>query len=149
MSKTTPALGAAALSSHSSHPTGCHMMTYPGAPQSSGSAMSLLGGNHLIMLLTHLVAAIAVGVWLLAGERVLWTLLALTAGPVVNAWRLVRNVACFRAGSVAGDSSRLLADWCPKSVLRGSMWTAGVVSRRGPPSAATPGTQGYAALVLI
>ena len=44
------------------------------------------------MLLGHLAAAVVVGAWLVAGERALWTLLALTARPAVEAWRRVTEV---------------------------------------------------------
>ena len=146
---TTSARGAAPLLAPSSHPMSCHMMSDPGARPSAGFAMPLLGGQHLIMLLAHLAAAIAVGVWLLAGERVLWSLLAVTARPVVNAWRLVWNVVCDRAGAMSSDFSRVLADWCPELVARSSMWTTGVMSRRGPPGAVSPGARGCTALSMI
>jgi hypothetical protein len=146
---TTQALGAAGFSTSSSDPMSCHMMTYPGPLASADIAMSVMGGRHVVMLVAHLAAAIAVGVWLVAGERVLLTLLALTAGPVVHAWRMVRNVTRDRTRAMVVDSSRLLAAHCPQSAMRGSMWTAGVVSRRGPPGAPSPETHGFAALLTI
>jgi hypothetical protein len=143
---TTQALGAAGSSASSSHPMSCHMMTYPGLPASAGIPMSVMGGRHVVMLVAHLAAAIAVGVWLVAGQRVLWTLLALTAGPVVHVWRMVRNVTRDRTPALVVDASRLLAAYCPQYAMHGSMWTAGVVSRRGPPGAPSPETHGFAAL---
>jgi hypothetical protein len=133
----------------SSHPMDCSMTMYPGAPAPPGSAMPLVGGGHVVMLLAHLAAAIAVGVWLVVGERVLWTLLALTARPVVNAWRIVRDLAREGFGAVVIDCSHLLARWRPRSAVHGSVWTAGVGPRRGPPAAALPETHGYAALLAI
>ena len=79
---------------------GSHVMMHHGAAASHGSVMSLMSDGHLVMLLAHLAAAVVVGVWLAAGERACWTLLALTARPVVDAWRTVTAVARRRVGAV-------------------------------------------------
>jgi hypothetical protein len=146
---TAQALGAAASSASSSHLMSCHIMTYSGSPASAGIAMLQMGGGHVVMLSAHLAAAITVGVWLVVGERILWTLLALTARPVVSAWRMVRNMTINRIGAVVVDSSRLLAAYCPLSAVRSLMWASSVVSRRGPPGAVSPESRGYAAFLTI
>ena len=118
-------------------PTGSHLMTHPDAATSHGSVMSLMSGGHLVMLLAHLAAAVAVGVWLAAGERALWMLLALTARPLVDAWRTVTAVARGRVGALVVSCPRLQPGWGMRYVVRASVWTTGVVTRRGPPSAAS------------
>jgi hypothetical protein len=134
------ALGMPASSPTGSHlmPTGSHLMTHPDAAASShGSVMSLMGGGHLVMLLAHLAAAVAVGVWLAAGERALWMLLALTARPLVDAWGTVKAVARGGVGAVVVRCPRRQPSWGMQFVVRASVWATGVVSRRGPPDAAS------------
>jgi hypothetical protein len=118
-------------------PTGSHLMTHTDAATSHGSVMSLMSRGHLVMLLAHLAAAVAVGVWLVAGERALWMLLALTVRPLVDAWGTVRSVARGRVGAVVVRRPRLQPGWGTRYVVRASVWTTGVVTRRGPPGAAT------------
>jgi hypothetical protein len=144
---TTPTLATDAFSTSSFHHMSCHMMAYPAAPAAHDTA--LLADSHAVMLFAHLAAAMAVGVWLAAGERVVWTLLSLTARPVVSAWQLIRNVDRDRGGAVVKCYSRLQAGWRLAWVVRGSLWTTGVAPRRGPPHAASPETRGFPALVAI
>jgi hypothetical protein len=112
-----------------------HLMMHPDAAASHGFVMPLMGGGHLVMLLAHLAAAVVVGVWLAAGEPALWMLLALTARPLRDAWGAVA-AAARGAGAVAVSCPRLQTGWGLRRVVHGSMWTAGVISLRGPPAAA-------------
>jgi predicted TIM-barrel enzyme len=89
---TTSMHGAATGVATGSAPASSHVMHH-GAGASHGFVMSLMSGGHLVMLLAHLAAGIVVGLWLAAGERAFWTLVALTARPLVNAWRTVTAVA--------------------------------------------------------
>jgi hypothetical protein len=61
--------------------------------RSHGFAMSLMSGGHLVMLFTHLAAAVGVGVWLAAGDRTFGAVLVLTARQVQDAWRTVTDAA--------------------------------------------------------
>jgi hypothetical protein len=135
------ATGSAAASSHS--------MMHHGAGASHDPVMSLTSDGHLVMLLAHLAAGVVVGLWLAAGERAFWMLLALTARPLVNAWRTVASVA--RSCVVAGDvsSPRPQAGWGLRCVVHRSKWTAGVVSRRGPPSGASREPYAYTAVLAV
>jgi len=83
------------------------------------------------MLLAHLTAGFVVGLWLAAGERAFWKLLALTARPVVDAWLTVTTVS--GGGAAVFSRPRLQPGWGLRSAVRPSVWTAGAVSRRGPP----------------
>ena len=116
-----------------------HMMMHHCAAGAHGPALSGMSSGHLIMLLGHLAAAVVVGAWLVAGERALWTLLALTARPVVEAWRRVTEVLRVGVGAVVADRQRLQLGWGVPSAVPDSMWATGVVPRRGPPTAASPG----------
>ena len=118
-----------------SSPSSSHLMMHPDAAASHGSLMSLMNGGHLVMLLAHLAAAVVVGVWLAAGERALWMLLALTARPLVDAWRTIGAVAR-GVGAVVVSGPRLQTGWGLRRVFLGWMLTAGVISLRGPPSVA-------------
>jgi hypothetical protein len=135
------ASGSAAASSHS--------MMHHGAAASHGPVVSLTSDGHLIMLLAHLAAGVVVGLWLAAGERAFLTLLALTARPLVNAWRTVTQVVARNGVAAVVSSPRPQVGWSLRCVVHRSIWTAGIVSRRGPPGAASPEPDAYAALLAV
>jgi len=112
--------------------TSCHVMMYGGSA-SPGLAMPVLSGGHLVMVLGHIAAAIAVGLWLAAGERALWMLLALGVRPVVDAWRMVAALAGGGLDEVADGCLGLRPDWGRLCAADDMVWAVGVVSRRGPP----------------
>jgi hypothetical protein len=147
---TTTMCGAASHVAAMPSPTSSHMMMHQHcAAAAHGSALSGMSGGHLVMLLGHLAAAIVVGAWLVAGERAFWTLLALTARPVAEAWRTVTEVLRVGVGGVVADCQRLQLGWGLPSVVRDSVWAAGVVPRRGPPVTASPGPHTYAAVATV
>jgi len=116
-------------------PASPHLMMHTDAAASHGVVMSPMSGGHIAMLLAHLAAAVVVSVWLAAGERALWMLLALAARPLVAAW--VTIVAAARSDdAIVVGSPRLQAAWGLPGVVHGCMWTAGVISLRGPPGVA-------------
>jgi hypothetical protein len=116
----------------SSSVTNCHLMVHSGSA-SHGLAMPPMSGGHFVMVLGHLAAAAAVGVWLAAGERALWMLLALATRPALDAWRMVAAVAGGLHQAV--DSCRpLLPGWGRPFAVGGSVWGVGAVTRRGPPA---------------
>jgi hypothetical protein len=112
-----------------STPASCHLMTQPGAAGSHGFAMSLMSGGHLVMLFTHLAAAVGVGVWLAAGCRAFGTVLVLTARQVQDAWRTVTRVTHGAVSIVSYPRFQLRWDLRCAAV---SVWAAGAVTRRGP-----------------
>jgi hypothetical protein len=117
-----------------SSPTGCHLMMQPISATPYGSGMSLMGDEHLIMLLAHIAAAVAVGMWLAAGERVLWDVVRLAARPVIGAWQTVVAVVRGAVGTmiISDPRPRLCGDL--RRTVCGLLWAAGAVSRRGPPA---------------
>jgi hypothetical protein len=141
--------GPAASAATGSPAAGSHSMMHHGAGASHDPVMSLTSDGHLVMLLAHLAAGVVVGLWLAAGERAFLTLLALTVRPLVNAWRTVAWVARSGVTAVVVTSSRPQIGWSLRCVVRRSMWTAGVVSRRGPPAAASREPYAYAALLAV
>jgi hypothetical protein len=132
-----------------SPPTSCHHMMHGGAEVSHGSAISLMSSGHGVMLLAHLVAAVVVGVWLTAGERAFSTMLVLAARPVVAAWRTVTGVAQVCGGAVVVSRPQLQRGWGLRYAVRGSVWAAGAVSRRGPPGHSSPEPDAYAAVSTV
>lgn len=120
-----------------SSPASSHLM-HDGAAASHGFVMSLMSGGHVVMLLAHLAAGLVVGAWLAAGERAFWTLLALTARPVIAACRTVAAAARRRVGAVVASCPRLVPGWGLPAAVSSSVWVPGVVSRRGPPGIASP-----------
>jgi hypothetical protein len=85
------------------------------------------------MLLGHVAAGLVVGIWLTAGERALWSLLAFTVRPVVYAWRSVTALASRVMGATDTRLPRSQPGWVPRYSIRSSLWAGTVVSRRGPP----------------
>jgi hypothetical protein len=117
-----------------SSPTGCHLMMQPTSAATYGSEMSLTGDGHVIMLLAHIAAAVAVGMWLAAGERVLWDVVRLAARPVIGAWRTVVAVVRVAVGTMIISRPRPQLCWDLRHTVCGLLWAAGAVSRRGPPA---------------
>jgi hypothetical protein len=109
-----------------------HLLTHSAATP-TGSWIALLGGSHLGMLVAHAAAASVLGVWLAAGERAAWTVVAVAALPVVDAWIRLRELA--RAAAVAWAVPRQMAlpRWSYEVAVRPSTWAGRGVSRRGPP----------------
>ena len=129
-----------------SAPASSHLMMHHSAGASHGPVMPLMSGGHLVMLVAHLAAAVVVGVWLAAGERALWRLLALSARPLVDAWRTVTAAVRGGVGALVVSCPRLQIGWGLRRVVSGRVWTAGVVARRGPPPAGVPELEAYAAV---
>jgi len=71
-------------------------------------------------------------------------LLALTARPLVDAWRTVTAVVRGGVGALVVRCPRLQIGWGLRRV-GGRVWTVGVVARRGPP-AGLPEPDAYAAV---
>jgi hypothetical protein len=110
---------------HHSHAGGAHSEVVPGP-----AVHDVL--THLVddvtsagapMLLTHLLAAALVGLWLAVGERTVWTLLSL-------AWRALTLLA--RRASASLPPAGATTSSGPVAPLLRRM-TAGSVVRRGPP----------------
>ena len=99
------------------------------------AVLALMNGADLAMLVGHLAAAVAVGVWLAAGERAAWALLAMTGGSVVESLRVLLHTAALRP-AFAGPTRQpagAVPGWLLAVPLRASMWDGYAVSRRGPP----------------
>lgn len=97
------------------------------------ASVSAALGHDAVMTALHCTAAMAVGLWLAAGERAVWTLAALMVEPVRVAWLVLRTalrgtapVRLVEGTSSASDSDRR----APALAVRACR----VVSRRGPPA---------------
>jgi hypothetical protein len=126
-----------------------HMMMHHCAAGAHGPALSGMSSGHLVMLLGHLAAAVVVGAWLVAGERGLWTLLTLTARPVVEAWRRVTEALRVGVGAVVSECQRLQLGWGLPIAIRDSMWAVGAVTRRGPPVTGSQEPHIYGAVLTV
>jgi hypothetical protein len=146
---TTTVGGAATGMATVSSSASSHLMMHHGVAASHGFVMSQMSGAHLVMLLAHLAAAVVVGLWLAAGERAFSTLLALTARPVVDAWQKVTAAARRPTDAVVVRCPRLLPGWGRPAAVSSLIWVAGVVSRRGPPGAASPEAHAYPAVSTV
>jgi hypothetical protein len=122
-------------------PTAAHgsgsPMAMPMAAASGGTSMSHLmadraGSSPLGMLLAHLAAGLLVALWLSAGERAAWTLLAVAAAPLVDAWLALWEAARPGAPAVLVVPSPL-PGWETRQPLQSALWVGCGVSRRGPP----------------
>ena len=92
-----------------------------------------MSGAHILMAEAHVLAAVAVGLWLAAGERALWTLLCMTMGPLVTAVvALLREHSAPYTGDLA---DRICAPTADRRELPPHPWAQAsrAVTRRGPP----------------
>lgn len=90
---------------------------------------------HLNMLAAHAAAALVVALWLAAGERVTWSLVAVVSLSLAEAWQLIRHVVTPRLAVVPVRRAPALAWSCPGRVSS-SVWDGhGGLARRGPPHA--------------
>jgi hypothetical protein len=107
-------------------------------PHWAGHLVNDLAGPHALMALTHLAAAGAVGLWLAAGERALWTVLTATARPVVESLAVLLGSALQWATSiVASSADRRVRLWL--TAWAGTRRACAVflpdtLTRRGPPA---------------
>lgn len=98
------------------------------------AVLALMDGVDLAMLVGHLAAAVAVGLWLAAGERAAWSILALTGRSVADSLRGLLQATALRpalAGTRPGTQP--MPVWLAAVLLRASVWDGYAVSRRGPP----------------
>lgn len=98
------------------------------------AVLPLMDGADLAMLVGHLAAAVAVGLWLAAGERAVWSLLALTGRSVTDSLRGLLRATALRPALV-GTQPRIepMPGWLAVVLLPASVWDGYAVSRRGPP----------------
>lgn len=110
-------------------------MLMPGAMSSAmSSPHASMTGADLAMLGGHLAAAVAVGLWLAAGERAAWSILAWAGCAVADSLRgLLRASALRPALGGTRPSAEPKPDWPSAVLLRGSVSDGYAVSRRGPP----------------
>jgi hypothetical protein len=96
-----------------------------------------LTGPHALMALAHLGAAAAVGWWLAAGERALWTLLTVTSRPLLDRCRFLFAHAFAGVGAVvvASGAARLWDRRTGWAALRPAcaVFLFECLTRRGPP----------------
>jgi hypothetical protein len=85
--------------------------------------------DHAPMALAHLVAAVAVGLWLAVGERSLWTLVALAARQLLAPVALLAAAVLPRPVAVRRGAPRPLTTAAPRLAT-----LSRVVVRRGPPA---------------
>lgn len=126
------ATGGATLPEVAGRRVGSLQDAYDAGAGHAGQAPSLPGhlvGDlvaHAPMMLVHLLAAALVGLWVAAGERALWQLLAMTGR------RLVLAVDLLLAPVPAGPRPRALVATVRTRPVAG-VWRARPQPRRGPP----------------
>jgi hypothetical protein len=98
------------------------------------AVLALMNGTDLAMLAGHLAAAVVVGLWLAAGERAAWSIVALTGRSVADSLRgLLQGMPLRPALAGTCPSTEPMPDWLAAVLLRASVWDGYAVSRRGPP----------------
>jgi hypothetical protein len=108
----------------------------PGDPWSSSSILSTLclTGTHLNMLLAHVGAALVVALWLAAGERAAWTLVAVTTLVVARTWSALCGACVVPAVLVTWTRPRALLARIDQRRVMESVWDGcRALSQRGPP----------------
>jgi len=90
---------------------------------------------HLSMLAAHAAAALVVALWLAAGERAAWSLVAVVTLALADAWRVVCHVVTVPVAVVTVRRAPALA-WTTPVTVSCSVWDGhGRLARRGPPYA--------------
>ena len=97
------------------------------------AVLVLMDGADLAMLVGHLAAAVAVGLWLAAGERAAWSILALTGRSVADSLRALLQATTVRLAFVGSTRPEAMPGWLTAVPLGASVWDGYAVSRRGPP----------------
>jgi len=105
----------------------------------AGSSFAVMSGSHFVMMAGHLAAAVVVGVWLAAGERAVWTVVALAGGSVVEVVLvLLRRVSShLHALHLEPAGVKLSQGWFWLQPLGASGPDRHSVRRRGPPASLT------------
>lgn len=101
----------------------------------TATSVGALGAPHVTMLLAHVGAALVVALWLAAGERAAWNLVAVARLTVAEAWRAVRDAGSTPPSLVVMvRHAPRLAPVGPAPVVP-SVWdgSRGLL-RRGPPA---------------
>ena len=111
---------------------------FPHGSSTSGEAsFAWMGSAHVGMLLAHLVAGLALGLWLAAGERAAWTLVQLAARPVAEAFHILLNAIAALVSAVSASvgttRGRPAPGWAWQLALWSGECTVDCLSRRGPP----------------
>ena len=105
-----------------------------GSSAQHDAVLALMGGPDLAMLVGHLAAAVAVGLWLAAGERAVWSLLALAGRSVTDSLRVLLQATALRPALVGTrPSTEPMPGWVAAVLQPASVWDGYAVSRRGPP----------------
>jgi hypothetical protein len=110
---------------------GLHTDSGPGA-----AALTALTGwsSDGRMVAAHVAVALLVGAWLAAGERALWTLVALAAGTLARTWLRLRGGRLASLTAVLVRPRRLVTPWAaaPAPVRIDGIRSG--ATRRGPPT---------------
>jgi hypothetical protein len=119
---------------HGVHATGSATLAVPAPVQHLLADMT---GPHAVMAVAHVLAAVAVGLWLACGERALWTVLGLSLRGIRTA--MAHRVAVLdlaaRAGMVAGVPAVRSPPMGHEHALPPRLaLTCRVVWHRGPPA---------------
>lgn len=97
------------------------------------AVLVLMNEADLAMLVGHLAAAVAVGLWLAAGERAAWSILALTGRSVADSLRALLQPTTVRLAFAGSTRPKAMPGWLTSVPLGASVWDGYAVSRRGPP----------------
>jgi hypothetical protein len=115
--------------------TGAAPMRMPAAAGHSMPPAMPAHSTHLGMLAAHVAAALAVALWLAAGERAAWSLLAVVGLAFSAVWNAVLEAVSPRPALVLTGPRATSYAWGDHPALP-SLWDGvGGLSRRGPPAA--------------
>jgi hypothetical protein len=117
------------------HGSMTHLSSGSDPAAAHGHVVAVMSTAALAILVGHLMAAVAVGLWLAAGERAARTLVELAGRSVVDCLRTLisRSAVCEAATGADLRIAKLPHGWRFAAPLRASLWDGCAVSRRGPP----------------
>jgi hypothetical protein len=110
-----------------------HLLHLGADAASSSMPIGVMTWPDLAMLLAHVAGALVVGLWLAAGERATWKLLAIMTQPVVGVWVDLRGLWATVPVPVLVRRPDVIAGWGGVGLVQKSLCSPGGLSRRGPP----------------
>jgi hypothetical protein len=114
----------------SAMPQGATQLTVPAPVQ---HLIDDLTGPHAVMALAHVAAAVVIGLWLAHGERMLWSLLALTLRSFAGLVEALVAVVVAAGGGLRRPVVRPVS-WAAPPGAPARVALAPRVTRRGPPA---------------
>ncbi len=131
---TAAATGTAGMPAHAPGGAGAHLGAEPAVTALRALRALTEWSADARMVVAHVGAAVLVGAWLAAGERAVWSVLALAAGSTRSVWPRLWHVLLAPSLPSVVLPLRRLAPWVAAVVPCRREHAGSCATRRGPPA---------------